>query len=272
MELPSPATLAVAGTLVVVVPNQEGLLICADRRTYDSERGDVDTNLKIGKLNKWAAVASTGHTTYRRRSDFSVEYDANVEAGKFVAANGFSPSAAYWNSLEAQIEADFTRYAGKHPGWKPQNPSDHILFQTIFSYFDHAQKPHVVRIRFYFDGTMRGNDCTELPLTSFLTFGNTAVPLELLHGKDPRFEDLRSQLRMKPFLTGPVRADSVTPDDAKSFALWLIRVTSEMTHLLENSTDHVGPTADCAMVSRTRGFYWFPVDAGKHPPQPKEPR
>jgi hypothetical protein len=68
---------------------------------------------------------------------------------------------------------------------------------------------------------------------------------------------------MKPFLNGTARADSLTTDNAKSFALWLIRVTSERTHLIENSTNHVGPTADCAMISRTRGFYWFPVYAAK---------
>jgi hypothetical protein len=237
-------TLGSGGTLVVIVPNTDGLLICADRRSYDPVRGDVDTNLKMGKLNKWAAVASTGDTTNVRQSDFSVEYDANDETEKYVAANRFLPSAAYWNSLEAQIEADFNHYASKYPGWKPPAAWNGILFQTIVCYLDDAQKPHVVLILFFFDRRLCRAAWSEQQLTSFLTFGNDAVPLELQHGKDPRFDDLRSQWRMKPFLAGTTRRDSTTPEDAKTFALWLIRATSERTHLLEHSTNHVGPTAD----------------------------
>jgi hypothetical protein len=39
---PVTAVLGIHGTLVVIVPNRDGLLICADRQSYDPMRGDVD--------------------------------------------------------------------------------------------------------------------------------------------------------------------------------------------------------------------------------------
>jgi len=35
------------GTLVVIVPTRDGIVIAADRRTNDEVRGDLDTTLKI---------------------------------------------------------------------------------------------------------------------------------------------------------------------------------------------------------------------------------
>jgi hypothetical protein len=132
-ELPALSALGVKGTLVVVVPNEEGLLVCADRRSYDPIRGDVDASVKIGKLNEWAAVASTGNTTYARRTDFSVDYDSNEEAEKFVAANGFAPSIAYWKLLASSFESDFNNYASLYPSWTPPNPPDHNCFRRFSS-------------------------------------------------------------------------------------------------------------------------------------------
>lgn len=254
-------SLGASGTLVVIIPNKDGLLICADRRSYDAVRGDVDNDLKISQLTPWATVASTGTSKYLRLPTFSIGFDANKEAQSFVVANGFSPSMAYWSSLATRVETDFNRYASEYPNWKPPIPPDHVLFQMIFAYFL-GKDPHVTVIRLLLDGTTWGAEMgqymgDQLSGQLLLTFGNVAVPLELQHGRDPRFDDLRSQSKMQPFLTGTARAESTTPDGAKTFALWLIQASSERTHLLEHSTDHIGPTADCAMVSRTHGFYWL---------------
>jgi hypothetical protein len=249
------------GTLVVIVPNADGLLICADRRSYDLVRGDTDINLKIGRLDKWAAVASTGNTTYLNRPSFAVGFDANKEALEFAASNGFDPSPAYWSALATRIATDLGLYAHQYPGWSLPISPDHVLFQIIFAYI-HAKAPHVTVMKFLVYPTGWKAEPMEYGADELsgklpLSFGNVAVPLELQQGKDPRFDDLRSQVHMKPFFDGTIRAESATLKDAKSYALWLIRVTSERTHLLENSTNHVGPTADCAIISPTKGFSWL---------------
>jgi len=60
----------VSGSLVVAVPTKKGLVVCADKRTNDNLRGDLDTATKITQVSPNAAAASTGTPVFLDRTHF----------------------------------------------------------------------------------------------------------------------------------------------------------------------------------------------------------
>lgn len=57
-QKPTGETMLYRGTLIVVVPTKEGLVVCADRRLHNDSKGDTDTGLKIRPFEGGVFAAS----------------------------------------------------------------------------------------------------------------------------------------------------------------------------------------------------------------------
>jgi len=81
--------------------------------------------------------------------------------------------------------------------------------------------------------------------------------LEIKKGNDKRFDMFRSDPLLKRFIINKADPTIIDKKTAVEFGREIIRVTSQNTHLLENTTYHVSPDCDCASLDREHGFEWI---------------
>ena len=141
---------------------KEGLLICADKRTYDPLRGALDTEVKIVELTPTAVFAWTGIPVfYEILSDrtpdqpsLRVAFSAvDVVKGYFLN-NRFSNTNDFWRGLSLALKEQFEKflYAWPFTSWpETGNPPDNALFQLAFFYTDSANVPGAVLIRLCYE-------------------------------------------------------------------------------------------------------------------------
>lgn len=274
-----PEQLNVSGTLIVGLATKEGLLICADKRTYDPLRGALDTEVKIVELTPTAVFAWTGIPVfYEILSDrtpdqpsLRVAFSAvDVVKGYFLN-NRFSNTNDFWRGLSLALKEQFEKflYAWPFTSWpETGNPPDNALFQLAFFYTDSANVPGAVLIRLCYEKSIPPSISTsksEIQRSSFtevrpIILGDTAVYDEVLSGKDKRFDDIRHDKLMSRFLTDRPPIQTVSVNAALDFARKFIKTTSERAHLIESTPFHVGPTTDCGLLGYKNGFKWLGRD------------
>lgn len=274
---PSNITTAfgVRGTLVVALATKQGLLVCADRRTYDPVRGDLDDTEKITQIGNRAAFASTGIPTFYKLLTNSLTQQTTLVPGfladsvaqSFFQKNGFTDSETSWQGLARELVQSFESFLRSTPYkfWpETGNPPDNALFQLGVFFLDEDGRAHASYVRFtYIKSPVPVINVFKSvePDASFIrvrpiALGNIAVFTELREGVDKRFDDVRREHLLKRFMREGPEVKQVSLTDAERFARRVIRLTSERTHLLESSTFHVGPTTDVALLDPKKGFRW----------------
>jgi hypothetical protein len=250
------------GTLVVSVPAKTGLVLCADKRTYDPLRGDQDNATKIHQLKTFVAFASTGTATFVDRFTFADLFNADTITEDFFKTHSVTADLmAFGNTLSE----GFGRFLLSRPSsdWPPTaNTLANAVFQIPISYITTADEPQTVVM------TVMYTNRVPVPEVRFEArtfsviephgFGNPAVWNELAEGSDARFDADRKNPILSKVLSQLKRFDrqTITVDEGLGFAKEMIKVTSAKTHLIENSTFHVGPTCDCAVIDYQTGFTW----------------
>jgi hypothetical protein len=91
------------------------------------------------------------------------------------------------------------------------------------------------------------------------SLGWSKLDLELKKGRDSRFDDMRQEPVLKPFLTNELPVPKVTVDAALVFTKRLIEVSNKRGPELGESPEDIGIglTCDCALVSPTSGVRWI---------------
>jgi len=258
------------GTLIVAVPTRTGWLVCADKRTYDRVRGDKDDVTKLLGIGS-AIFGSTGNADFYglltdritgRESAGAILFSAEDVVNRFAATNAFSDTSSFWTGLMHELTTEFESFLRRIPStWWPESgaPPDSALFQLPFFWVDSGSVPHGTLLRFHykrqspFSIEIRKHDLQAEKITDnikVIAFGNIAVYEEIMNGKDKRFDDLRQDKEIRRlFFDKPART-TVTETEAEAFGRRFIVLTSERTHLIENTTFHVGPTADCVVIGK----------------------
>ncbi|MBI4258865.1 MAG: hypothetical protein HY619_07905 [Thaumarchaeota archaeon] len=268
--------IAPAGTLVVALATEDGLVVCADKRTYDYMRGDLDNAVKIRKLGPAALLSSTGSPTFydivtnrlSGQQSLRLAFDADAVAAEYFVTHEFNNSEPFWKGLAGRLVSAFQAYVGARPfAYWPEtgNPPDNALFQLAIFFLDDSKHLQATFVRFGYikvsPPSITVSAIHELPTTfervKPMVLGNLAVWEELKLGDDKRFNDIRSEAQLMRFVRDKPAVNTVTTNAALTFAHRLITVTSQRTHLLENTTFHVGPTTDCALLSKRDGFQWL---------------
>jgi hypothetical protein len=248
-------------TLVVTAPYRNGIIICADKRTYDRVRGDRDTETKVIQIGKFAAFSSTGTPGFVGFPSFNVLWNADTATAEFYAVSRFSPDTI--PKLFVSVDASYKAYLNRIPiGWWPESAFEvgNALFQLIFFYLDNAGRFAIEGFQYLYrkgpPPVTRGWLFTS-PAQEANGYGNTAIWTELKQGKNKDFEYLRKEMLIRRFLIEKRSVNRTTKASALAFAKRMIVVTSENTAKIENTTYHVSPTCDCAAIEPEKGFHWI---------------
>jgi hypothetical protein len=269
------AILAPKGTLVVALATKDGLVVCADKRTYDWMRGDLDNEVKIRNLGTATLISSTGLVKFydiltnrvNGQQSLRLGFDANAVATEYFETHGFDNSESFWKGFTEYLSSAFQAYIGARPfaHWpETGDPPDNALFQLAIFFLDALKQPDAVYVRF---GYIKSNP-PPISVSYFresanifqevkpVVLGSVTVWKELETGRDERFNDIRTETQLMRFVRDRPLVNTVTIQAGLTFARRLITVTSQRTQLIENTNSHVGTTNDCALLSKHDGFQW----------------
>ena len=268
-----------SATLLVIVPTGTGLIACADKRSWDRVKGDHDDLIKILPIGARAGCGSTGVPTFLDGRTLNVLFSADAVTKVFFKDRDLQ--SIIWNDYGNALSEAFQAFLrGVEPSVWPEtadSPED-AVFQTVVFYLDSAGYPHIMRTSLMFKNagplasvvSFKSSDLRDIPRG----LGNLAVWNEIGEGHNPAFDEDRKNPIIWRFVRQSPAYDrtQITDPEALIFARTMIRVTSRKTHLLENSTNHVGPTCDCAVIDQRHGFRWVTQKKAPKPSAPAKPR
>ncbi len=254
------------GTLIVVVPCQEGIIVAADTR-LTNEKGLVsDCFRKLRPVGNDGVFAIAGNTLTAPKSDERSPIDVKPTADFHDLMQGYfsktdlSDSADDPNRLCKDISALYASLLGKmsrEQAKEAASESQGILFSMVVVA---GNRNGISRwlFRGYFEEKHPLVGCRveveTLPEGPYFV-GRTEVAAEIRNGNRKLFDGLRQDKTIRSFLANPPIA-TVLPNRALKFAQRMILETSKMgCHLDVPHT--VGPQADCALVALDGGVKWL---------------
>jgi len=261
--------LPLTGTLVLVMPTVSGLVVAADRRTFDPIRGDTDSTIKIVTANQ-TAVFTTGVASWADAHSFRTVFDATDVAANYIR-EGKIRGALIPNlqDLTQRVRDGYSKHLLSIPRkfW----PQDGELFQLGIVQYDETDGSLRLFLCLYeykqeyqgespfFEWTVKGFRYNgDLKFGMPLAFGNTSVFTELMRGKDARFDVCRRDPKIAPYmnLRKQLSLAEVSNDQAVACCRQLIKISSDKLSLVDHSDHHISPTCDVAFVGST-GFKWL---------------
>lgn len=241
-------------TLVVGVPNREGMLIVSDKLGHDTLAGYTDDFEKVVRLSPSAAVAVTGSAVFswEKPSGTNILQKDHLSAWD-LAKSYFSTNLVekfngqhFANCMGEQLSNYFTRVKLKF------DPADGPGCQFIIFRTSPSKECQTFVALLLFSQTESGmsisTSCQEAvqavdDQAQILAFGNAELPLELTRGHDPRFDDIRNNPILSKFVSDPPRIKKVKLADAQIFARKLMAEASTRTKLL-NPSGVIGTNID----------------------------
>jgi hypothetical protein len=253
------------GTLIVFTRTQDGILVCADKRlTYDVG-GHHDDGRKLAQIGPNIVFAVGGVPSIEVTDGYG--YDAMTVVKDYFARNEFDNSVPFWNGVKQKLFDNFIAHLRPraYNAWPPTlfPEAEHSFTQLLFFFTDDShrlliklmqlrymkQEPPIVEVRLF----------TIEPYGLYDSLGWSKLDWELKKGHDSRFDDLRQEPELKPFLTNKLPAAMVTVDAALVFTKRLIEVSNKRGPELGVSSEDIGIglTCDCALVTPTSGVRWI---------------
>jgi hypothetical protein len=266
----SPETVARfgKGTLIVFTKTQDGILVCADKRiSYHDSPEYHDNSTKVAQIGANIVFAVGGVPNIEVGDSYGYGYDAMTVVKDYFATNKFDNSVMFWNGVKQKLFDNFIAYLKPrtYDAWPPTLFPDaqHSFTQLLFFFTDDShrlliklmqlrymkQLPPIVEVRLF----------TIEPHGLYDSLGWSKLDWELKKGRDSRFDDLRQEPALKPFLTDELPATMVTVDAALVFTKRLIEVSNKRGPELGVSSEDIGIglTCDCALVTPTSGVRWI---------------
>lgn len=258
---------AFGGTLIVAVPFQQGLVICADRLGTSGE-GETEDTQKLYQIGPSAAFAATGITTFRDPRNPNIQYDACIIIDNFFSEQVFDSNNKRYTELAIRLTTEFSNFY-----WRFTNISLPTItvggieypffFRLIFFYLDQNQILDVETTDFIQHPENKQLALGRIPATEDelkgltpMVYGDAAVFNEIMNGSDPRFDIVRNDPVIKRFVTGNAPAEQVTEEEALEFAKKLIVISSQMTPLITGRQTTIGEVIDSGILRYGSGFEW----------------
>ena len=253
------------GTLVVFTKTQDGLLVCADKRLTYGPNDYRDDSTKLAQIGSKLAFAVVG-VPYIEVSDGSLTYNAISVVKNYFATTVFEDSRPFWDGLNQRLVDSFMAYLRPraYEAWPPtQFPEAEYSFtQILFVFPDkdrqlqikYTQLRYIKQLKPFVDARTRGVRLKGL----YDSLGWSKLDGELKRGKDRRFDDLRQEVALRPFLTNEIPETKVKVDQALIFAKRLIEVSNKRSTELGDSPEDIGIglSCDCVLVSPTSDVTW----------------
>ncbi len=256
------------GTLIVQVPTRDGIVLCADRRTWNFVQGASDNEDKLFELSARSAFATSGIRAVHSPRDLSKLYDVAESVRKFFVATDALRIFDHWERLQKWLGESYVDYV-RNGGLRFDSAhflADGTVYTLRFLYLNADGDVRVSQIAFrQFRRAGAAEDTLEVGMThdsgselkSVRLLGQTEVATELKSGTDKRFDDLRRDPEIRRFydLADPSR---VSVNQGLHFAKLMIRVSHERHGLLPSGTRLlVGPTCNCLLMAPRKGVRWL---------------
>lgn len=256
------ATLSIAqsdqlqGTLVVAVPVDVGLVVCADKRLNNAEAGSFrDDFVKVRRAGPDAVFAVTHTVGFYDRKSQKLAFDAFKTVQDYVEANPFSNTKPFWDGLKVAIlQQMFTYLSGRpHATWPETDTANRgLLFNLIFYSISNGQ-PYSQTVKVLYEKK-------KTPVVTVMPPFAELVTSPKLSGKG---RNVMKYLDRSPIIANDPairkfdeRAFTVTTtrtSDAVEFSRKLFSLASTAV-----PEAHVSPTFDCALLERTAGYRSLP--------------
>jgi hypothetical protein len=265
---------AAFGTIIIAVGTKDGLLVCEDRRlTLKSSDGRVafaDGN-KAQQLGKFGVYAITGDLSGGVTDMFGRSV-TTFDLGSAIPSFFYSHNIQQFDEpMALEFEADLRAQLIRKPA-DPAHPtqSPGARTEVLLYWMDQAGVTHlyVVDISDALSDSKGAappanvsatnpETIARRPVGNLVSLSSFRVSKPLVRGKgalgyaaiaagtDPRFEDLRQDDELKPFLGKFVDAESIDPIAAVRSLKKLIREISERQNSLSPDGLDVGPVSDC---------------------------
>jgi hypothetical protein len=241
-------------TLVIAVPNEEGMLILSDKLARNTLGEYSDGIIKVVRLSPHAAAAITGSAVFSLGENVgtNIVVRERVE-GLDLAKHYFSTNslenfnkAHFAACMSEQLSNYFAQIKYKLPDSKP-TVTQFILFRTTPKKECLTFSVHVFTVQTE-SGIQMSAQSQQLmqPYNEparIMAFGSTEVPSELMQAKDPRFDGLRREPVIAMFLRKPRKVRSVQLSEARLFARRVMVEAAAKTPLI-NPQSRIGTTVD----------------------------
>lgn len=247
------------GSLIVIVPTKEGLVICADKRGYSGNKGIEDNQKKLFKIDSQTAFSVTGNIGIYNKSGTGFLFNSIDIAKNYTSSKGFEDSEPYWKGLAQALEKEFANYL-KNTKFEDRLSDfperNYELFQVIFFNINKSKefKIPVLSYKYKKGSLIDRSSITNADIDyvnfdkSFTATGRTEIIGELLSGNKKEFDALRVDTLLKPFLTNTIKKEQVKITDAVNFAKKIMEVSSK------NIPMYISPDCDCAILDYKTGY------------------
>lgn len=272
------------GTLIVAIPCDEGLVVCADKKMrIVGGRNQVLEVVKVTQLGSHAAFGLVGNPVfYNPQRPYNELFNAGTVVKRFYSSMDTRIIQQTWDDLVPTIQERFSRFLSgltfeQAPPSGP--PPDNYLFHLPFWYVNQDGQLGATTISLAYvkeRGMSQLFKMDEQPRAfetgRAFSWGSIEVFNELKQGNDARFEELRNEPGIRRLLNEDPPAAEVEVEEAFRVAKRLIEITSENMDLLTPGKQDVGTRTDGALISRTEGFKWLNGnDSAASPTVSKQP-
>jgi hypothetical protein len=245
------------GTLIVAVPTNDGMMIASDKlltiMSHGQQVAHVDGFDKVLLLSPTAAVGFTGFIGLHQKDEesetncltepkFAIDFAKyyfmtnrvdNFDGQQFANSMGEKVSN-YFAAMNAKLDLTESSVCQFLVFRTTPDHCRRTLVATLF--FGQSESNLTVTSTRFKEYVQRDNDPARI-----MAFGQPFVPQELMHGNDPRFDDLRGNWMINKFLPNPPRIRDSELADAQIFAQCLMQAAGEKSILL-NTNSAIGTT------------------------------
>ncbi|MEP6848408.1 MAG: hypothetical protein ABI999_06100 [Acidobacteriota bacterium] len=251
----SPAQ-GVHGTLVVAVPVNDGLVVCADKRLFNDATGTFDdTFIKVRKVNSDTLFVATNTIGFLNRSTGKMEFDAFEITSNYAKKHAFNGGQIFWDGLKAEIKKQMLAYLDKrkYADWPATDAANNrLLFNLVFYSVGSDRRIRSYSVRVFYEKA-------QTPVVDIPEVIAEEVRTPQLTGKGKSvmaYLSLHPELVHDPaigrFDESIFDVKKTTPLDAVNFASKLFLLTNSALPGAEVSSTH-----DCAMLGYQSGFQWI---------------
>lgn len=243
------------GTLVVAVPVNTGLIVCADKRLYNIESGAfTDNNVKIRKVDDNSLFVATNTIGFYDRQTRTMAFDAFEVTANYAAKNNIDTGKEFWDGLKKEITARLREYFAKRKfeEWPESDPANNNLLFNLIFYNVNGNRAFSHSLKVFYEKKRTPVIYIPDPVTE-------QVRTPKLSGKG---REVMSYLARNPAAAGDpaiqrfdetrFSARTTTAKDAVGFANALFALTSTGV-----PAANVSRASDCALLDYDSGFQWI---------------
>ena len=223
------------GTLVIVVPTNDGLVFLADRADSDPNGRLTGAAQKLEVVGDRFAFAVAGTAAVDDPQGRCL-FDVRATTRKYLA--GRQPSLADQNYMRVLRDA-IAEGLNQMPfsAWPPERQGP--LCEVVLGWaHDDGPRVQVVSVGYTRKQPLLlapkrlSCDPEHFTKAAVVVLGQSAVWRELLQGSDARFDEARARPEIRLFAEGKAPRSDMSHDDALEFAQQLLRLTRDRTPLL----------------------------------------